>query len=127
MAETVLDASAVLAVLNGEPGSEMVAGTLPGAVVSAVNLSEVVAKLCEVGVPEKLVRQALEPLGLEVADFDIGQAFEAGLLYRSARCAGLSLGDRACLSLGKMRGATVLTADKMWAQLSLGVTVRVIR
>lgn len=127
MPEVVLDASALLALLNAEPGADVVAEALPGAVISAVNLSEVVAKLCEVGISENVVHQVLEPLGLEVVPFSEEQAYQAGLLCASTRCAGISLGDRACLSLGKMLGAVTLTADKTWAALSIGTTIRVIR
>jgi ribonuclease VapC len=127
MAEIVLDASALLAMLNAEPGAEVVAEALPGAIISAVNLSEVVAKLCGAGMPDKMILQALEPLGLEVAAFDNEQAFHAGLMNAVTKGAGISLGDRACLSLARMLGLPALTADKMWARLSVGVTVKVIR
>ena len=50
MAEVVLDASALLALLNQEPGADVVAASLPEAVVSAVNLSEAVAKLIDLGI-----------------------------------------------------------------------------
>ena len=127
MADIVLDASAVLALLNDEPGAEVVAEALPEAVISAVNLSEVVAKLCGAGMPQKEILQALEPLGLEVAPFDDEQAYQAGFLNASTKGAGISLGDRACLSLAKTLGVAALTADKMWTRLSVGVIVKVIR
>ena len=127
MPEVVLDASALLALLNAEPGASAVAEALPEAVISAVNLSEVVAKLCGAGMPEKVVRQVLGTLGLEIVPFDEEQAYQAGLLRAAKGYAGLSLGDRACLSLGKIRGAGVLTADRTWAELSTGTGVRVIR
>ncbi|MBA3425206.1 MAG: PIN domain-containing protein, partial [Rubrobacter sp.] len=47
MSEVVLDASALLALLNREPGHEEVARIVPDAAISAVNLSEVAAKLAE--------------------------------------------------------------------------------
>jgi PIN domain nuclease of toxin-antitoxin system len=127
MPEIVLDASALLALLNAEPGGDVVTESLPRAVISAVNLSEVIAKLAESGMPEKVVRQVLEPLGLDIAPFDEEQAYQAGLLRARTRELGLSLGDRACLSLGKILNAVVLTADTTWAKLTLGVTVKTIR
>jgi ribonuclease VapC len=127
MPEVILDASALLALLNSEPGADIVTEALPGAIISAVNLSEVIAILCRTGIPEKVIRQALEPLGLEVAPFNTEQAYQAGLLYTKTQNLGISLGDRACLSLGKMLGLAVLTADKTWLKLSVGVTVKVIR
>ncbi len=127
MPEVVVDASALLALLNAEAGAEVVAEAVPRGVISAVNLSEVVAKLCEAGMPESAIRQALQPLGLEVEPFDEEQAYQAGLLRSATESAGLSLGDRVCLSLARRLGVAALTADKTWLGLSLGVAVRVIR
>ena len=127
MPEVVIDASALLALLNAEPGADIVAEALPGGVISAVNLSEVVVKLCEAGMPEKAIHQALQPLGLEIIPFDEEQAYQAGLLRASTQDRGVSLGDRACLSLAKMLGVVALTADKAWAGLSVGATIKVIR
>ncbi|OGO32660.1 MAG: twitching motility protein PilT [Chloroflexi bacterium RBG_16_56_11] len=127
MPEVVIDASALLALLNAEPGADIVAETLPGGVISAVNLSEVVAKLCDAGMPEKAIHQALQPLGLEIIPFDEEHAYQAGLLRASTQDRGVSLGDRACLSLAKMLGVVALTADKAWAGLSVGATIKVIR
>jgi ribonuclease VapC len=127
MTKVVLDASALLALLNAEPGTDIVIEGLPGAVISAVNLSEVIAKLSESGMPEKVIRQVLEPLGLEIVSFETKQAYQAGFLMAKTKIAGLSLGDRACLSLGKMLDLVTLTADKTWATLSIGVAVKAIR
>ncbi len=127
MADVVLDASALLALLNSESGAESVAAVLPDAVVSAVNLSEVVAKLAEAGMPEKAIRDALQALPLSIAPFDREQAYEAGLLRPSTRGMGLSLGDRGCLRLAQRLGVPALTADKSWGRLAVGVKVRVIR
>ena len=111
MARVVLDASAILALLNGEPGSRIVEENLPEAAVSAVNLSEVIAKLSERGMPEAAIRVALEGLGLDVHPFDGASAFSAGTLRPATRGLGLSMGDRACLTLGLSLSAPVLTAD----------------
>ncbi|MBN2240395.1 MAG: type II toxin-antitoxin system VapC family toxin [Dehalococcoidales bacterium] len=127
MTETVLDASAVLALLNAEPGSDTVVEALPEGIISAVNLSEVVGKLCDAGVPENIIHRILQPLGLEVIPFDEEQSYQAGMLRESTQNIGISLGDRACLSLAKMRGAPALTADRMWSKLEIGVSVKVIR
>ncbi len=121
MTDWVLDASALLALLNREPGAERVAEALAaGAIISAVNLSEVIARLAEIGMPGAEIREAIEPLGLDVADFDAEGAFAAGLLRPATRAAGLSFGDRACLALGAQRGVPVLTADRAWIGLDLG-------
>jgi ribonuclease VapC len=123
----VIDASALLAMLQDEPGSDRVVAALPDAAISAVNLSEVVAKLCDKGFAQDQARETLEMLSLNVVDFDLPQAVEAGLLRLTTRAFGLSLGDRACLALAARSGATALTTDKVWAQLEIGVSVDVIR
>lgn len=93
--------------------------------MSSVNLSEVVAKLAEIGMPEAEIREVIEPLGLDIIDFDEGDAFAAGLLRSVTKRAGLSLGDRACLAAGMRVGHPVLTADGGWVGLDLGPGVQV--
>jgi PIN domain nuclease of toxin-antitoxin system len=125
--EVVLDASALLALLNREPGAELVAAALSGAAVSALNLSEVVAKLSDAGMPEGAIREALQGLPLDIIPFELEQAYEAGFLRPSTKGVGLSLGDRGCLNLALRLGLPVLTADRTWQQLAVGAEVRVIR
>ena len=127
MPEVVLDASALLALLNGEDGAQMVARELSVSAISAVNYSEVVGKLAKAGMPEREIRDDLEGLHVEVVPFDSEQAFEAGFLRPATKALGLSLGDRACLSLARRLGLTALTADSTWDQLSLGIEIRLIR
>lgn len=127
MDRVVLDASALLAALAGEPGSAVVERHLESAAMSAVNLSEVVAVLSRRGVPADRVRDALEPLDLDLRPFDAADAWAAGELARIAKNAGLSLGDRACLALGKRLARPVVTADRSWRELKIGVKVIVIR
>ena len=129
--EIVLDASAVLAWLNGEPGGEQVlellAGESPLVTISAVNLCEVITKLVRDGVSAVDAERAVEDLRDYVVVFDGDQATIAGELCRLTRQHGLALGDRACLALGLQRGATVWTTDQVWKKLKLGVSVRVLR
>lgn len=127
MDELIVDASALLALLNDEPGAEVVAQAIPGAAISAVNLAEVVAKLAEMGVPEQDIRTALGPLGLETVPFDEPTAYRTGLLRPQTRRLGLSLADQACLALGLARECPVLTADRTWQSLDLGLPIRAIR
>jgi PIN domain nuclease of toxin-antitoxin system len=117
VSEVVVDSSAVLALLQGESGAHLVAATLPGALISAVNLSEVIAKLLERGVPQDVARASIEGIGLEVGDFDAAQAYACAELRLSTRQAGLSLGDRACLALAAARGLSALTADTAWSRV----------
>lgn len=128
MSSAVLDSSAVLAVFRGEPGAAVVLAALAGgAVMSAVNLAEVVTKLQEGGIPDPDIAPMIGQLHISIQDFDPGQAYTAGLLRRQTRAAGLSLGDRACLALAQQLGLPVLTADHSWTTLSLPVTVTAIR
>src|SRR5215207_4135061 len=90
----VLDASAVIAVLDREPGQEIVRPALRGALLSAVNLAEVITKLCERGVAAERAREITEDLGVEVVWFDEDLAIATGALRMATRPAGLSLGDR---------------------------------
>ena len=127
MSRVVLDASAVLALLNDEPGADRVAKVLPDSVISAVNLAEVVAKLAEAGMPGDEIREALDPLGLEVVPFEEELAYAAGELRPKTRSLGLSLGDRACLALGVRLGLSVLTTEGAWQKAAVSIPVVVIR
>jgi len=113
--------------LNAEPGSEGVARALPAAALSAVNLCEVVGKLLDAGLTAQEIRAALAPLALEVHPFERGSAHAAGELRPATRSLGLSLGDRACLALARELRAPVLTTDRRWTRLALGVEIRLAR
>lgn len=127
MSEYILDASALLSLLNAEEGAEIVQGLLRDAVISAVNLAEIVTRLSAIGMPENEIRNALALLGLKVAPFGDEQAYQAGLLYPHVRHLGLSLGDRACLALAKATASTAVTADRAWKDLDLGIRILLIR
>jgi PIN domain nuclease of toxin-antitoxin system len=127
MSGVVLDSSAVLAVINAEPGADCVIAVLDGALLSAVNHAEVVTKLTERGVNRELARSTVLKIGVQVIDFGIDLADRAGELRRETRHLGLSLGDRACLALAEHEGLPAITADKKWAAVDIGVDIRVIR
>ena len=127
MSEVVLDASALLALLNREPGHEEIARAIPHAAIGTVNLSEVAAKLAEIGMPREAIREALEGLALEIHDFGREMVFQTGLLRPITSSRGLSLGDRACLVLGKRLNLPVLTTDRAWEGLELEVEVVLVR
>ncbi|MCW3837088.1 type II toxin-antitoxin system VapC family toxin [Sphingomonas canadensis] len=123
----VLDASAVLAVLFGEPGAENIYPLLRLSLISAVNLSETVAKAQERGVPDSEMELSLKEFPLAVVPFDAEQAVAAGRLRAATRSLGLSFGDRACLALAMAKGAVAVTMDRSWAALDLPVAVQVAR
>jgi ribonuclease VapC len=127
MNNCVLDASAILTLLNNEAGAGTVQELLPGAIVSAVNYAEVVTRLSLLGMPENEIREALEILGLEIISFDEEQSFQAGMLVNVSRQFGLSLGDRACLALALKSNLPAITSDRAWQGVKAGIDVRLIR
>lgn len=127
MSETiVLDASAVLALMNAEPGQEEVADVLAEAFLSAVNLAEVVSKLAERGMPAAEALADALSLDMRVIPLDAGIV---GALRPLTWAAGLSLGDRCCLALAQQRNAVVVTCERAWVQLApaLGLRIRNVR
>ena len=121
----VLDASAVLALLQEEPGADEVESLLDSALMSSVNLSEVIQKAEQHGVNTEGLEYDLEALGIEFRDFDVGTARPAAELW--SKGSGLSLGDRACLALAASERFPAVTADGRWSKLKLPVDVRVVR
>lgn len=128
MSRAVLDASAILALLYHEPGTDkLTPELLANATCSTVNLAEVLTKLVSAGgVPDEAWEDALSTIR-ESAPFTDDQAKIAGSLVTQTRALGLSLGDRACLALGLALKAPVYTADKSWKTLKLDVRIHVIR
>jgi len=123
----VLDASAALALLLNEPGSEKVASAIHGAIISSVNVCEVYAKSVDLGKDVGAARDFLLSLPIGVIGFDEAYARIAGELRQQTRQYGLSLGDRACLATAILEKRPVMTADKAWRNLDLGIEVIVIR
>jgi ribonuclease VapC len=127
MAEAVLDASALLAFLQNEPGADKVEAVLTRSCISAVNLAETLSKLVQHGKPLDAVAYQIERLRLPVIPFDAPEAKIVASLWPTTRASGLSLGDRACLALGLRLDLPVLTAERAWANLKIGVSVGLIR
>ncbi len=123
----VLDASALLAYLQREPGAGSVRAVLGGAIMSTVNWTEVVQKAAGSESEAAELQVGLESLGLVLEPFSATQAGIAGSLRGSTAEFGLSLGDRACLALAIEKGERILTADRIWTRLPLGVGIEVIR
>ena len=121
----VLDASAILALLQEEPGADEVESVLDGASMSTVNLSEVIQKGEQHQVNTEGLEYDLEALGIEFRDFDVAAARPTAQLW--AKGSGLSLGDRACLSLAVELERPAVTADTRWAAIEVTVPVRVVR
>jgi len=123
----VLDASALLAFLQNEPGNEVVAGWLGEALISSVNWCEVIQKCVAKGVDTEGLSGDMAALGIRIVPYTEQHAETAGRLWLVSRTLGLSLGDRSCLALGMDRKVPVLTTDRAWLDLDIGLDIRAIR
>jgi ribonuclease VapC len=126
----VIDTSAIIALLNQEKGYEIVEKELGNAIVSSVNFSEAITVANrEIFESDKTSR--MEGINLlkntfhHIIDFNVEQAIIAASFDEITK--KLSLGDRACLALAKYKNCSVLTGDRVWKELELGVDVRLIR
>ena len=127
MSQVVFDSSAVLALLHGEPGDDLVLSLAPNAVLSAVNAAEVQTRLIQRGAAPMRAWESVLSSVRAIVSFDESMAETAGSLISKTQPYGLSLGDRACLALGLAIHAPVYTADRAWSQLQVGATIRLIR
>lgn len=127
MSKYVLDASAVLALLNQETGKERVEAVLADSCISTVNYCEVLGKLIDAGMSEGDARESVELLNVEVVGFDVDLARLAAVLRPTTKKLGLSLGDRSCLALALARRNTAVTTERVWPKLKIGVKIELIR
>jgi PIN domain nuclease of toxin-antitoxin system len=123
----VLDASAVLAYLQGETGHDSVAGLLDQAVMSSVNAAEVVGLLAARGATRVQAERLIRAIQIPMVGFGAEHVLSTGMLRAATKDLGLSLGDRACLATAELLGATVVTADRAWADLKLRIPIQLIR
>ena len=126
--KVVLDASALLALILDEPGAEGVQGVLDQEVLlSVVNFAEVIGRAERAGIKPEDARGGILALPLQLVVLDEKMAFEMGKLVGVGRPLGLSLGDCACLATARVLEASVLTADKAWSKLNVGLKIKLIR
>ncbi|HEX2222987.1 MAG TPA: type II toxin-antitoxin system VapC family toxin [Thermoanaerobaculia bacterium] len=129
----ILDASALLAYLQDEPGAALVEeALLAGATISAINWAETLSKLAEQGqepgaVAERLENRGILPFALQVHPVDEPLARHIAVLRPVTRQLGLSLGDRACLALSLHLEKGILTADRHWGKLDFPFEITMIR
>lgn len=123
----VIDASAALACILGEQGGEEVLEQIDGASISAVNWAEVVEKAITANVDDRSLRAVFEGLGASVLPVDAEHAEYAARLRAATRGLGLSLADRICFAVAAANGMPVVTADRNWAKVDVGVEVQLIR
>jgi ribonuclease VapC len=118
----------VLALLQEEPGADVVESALDDAEMSSVNVSEVLQKAEQHGIDTEGLEVDIEALGVRLHAFDTRDARAAADLWHVTRAAGLSLGDRACLALAQRLGGVAVTADSRWAELDgIDVPVEIVR
>ncbi len=127
LTEYVLDASALLALVNEEPGADKVRPLMPRSIISAVNFCEVVHKLRRRGLPVETVRTTVTPLLPPPIPFDEPLAYVTASLHEKTRDQGISLAECACLALALSRSAPAVTAEKTWEACDVGVRVIRIR
>lgn len=125
--KVVFDASALLALLNKEPGYTIAEKYLSQAMMSTINLAEVLTILIGIGIPQFEAVTMTTELIADIVPFDAEQALETAYLRQKTKPFGLSLGDRACLALAQRQQLTVITADKIWKEINLPIEVIVIR
>ncbi len=118
MINNVLDSSAILAVLNQENGAEKALRFFADAIVSNVNVAEILTKSIENGHSKDTAIEAFNLLQIKIVDFDFEQAAKAAELRPLTKHLGLSLGDRSCIALAILQNATAVTADKEWKKLA---------
>lgn len=128
MNKAVIDASALLAFLKGEKRAlNVLEEVLPGALISSVNFCEVATILGSLGMPEEKIEEAVEETVSEIIPFDTSQAMLAAKLRDLTKPYGLSLGDRACLALGLVYKLPVYTADRIWKEIKIDMSIELIR
>ena len=116
-----------MALLNEETGHDKVEVVLADSAMSSVNLCEVMGKLIDAGLSEEDARESIDLLNIEIISFDTAQANMAAALRPTTKKFGLSLGDRSCLASGISRRHTVITAERGWAKLRVGIKIELIR
>jgi ribonuclease VapC len=129
MTRFVLDASAILALLLGEPGADKVKAGLDGSLMTTVNFAEVVGHYAKLGVARHDIEMLLRSLPIRLVPVDAVLSYDAGMLRPITLEGGLSLGDRYCLALAKREGLPALTAERRWPTIAAaaGVMIEMIR
>jgi ribonuclease VapC len=120
----VIDTSALIAAVMVERGAEVAEAAMVGGCISHVNVTESIAILIRKGFTFDDALALVIDTRLTWHATNTNDAYEAARLVQTP---GLSLGDSFCLALAKSLKTSAVTADRMWAELNLGVAVELIR
>jgi PIN domain nuclease of toxin-antitoxin system len=123
---SLLDTSALIALLKKEPGHEVIADIIAGSSISSVNLSEFIAVLTRSGVSESDIDEIITDLMPQIIPFCENISIKTGKLSKLTQEYGLSLGDRACIATGDYYKMVIYTTDKIWAKLNNVVSTEII-
>ncbi|WP_037541891.1 PIN domain-containing protein [Sphingomonas sp. SKA58] len=128
MANGLLDTSAVLAFVLGEPHDVDEDQVLAGAAICSTSLTELIAVLTLREIPPEIIKATIEDFGLRVLPFTETAAEIAGTLLPEARHLGMTLADCASIATAIEKGLVVWTANPRWTQLRAdGATIEPIR
>jgi len=119
MSKVVLDSSALIALIKNEAGADLVEQHLGRIVMSSLNIAEAAGILIDLGLSHEECKNNIEPYIDVIVPLDIQQSFEIAFLKKHTKHKGLSIGDRACITLGIETGLPIYTADRIWAGLNL--------
>lgn len=123
----MLDASALLALVQNEKGADFVIEHLADSVICSVNYSETISKLLRYNVGFTDATSIVSDLAIPLIDFDKEMADEAAKLKAQTRSFGLIMRDLACFALTKVYNYDVITADAIWQKANTGVIIKLIR
>jgi ribonuclease VapC len=124
----VMDSSAILAILRGEPGCDYVQELLQSeeCAISSVNMAEVGSKLIDYGLPPEEFPRIARQLQIDIVDFNTDQSIQSAQIRKITRSAGLSLGDRACVALTQLMKGCVVTSDRAWIDIAETTQIKVL-
>jgi ribonuclease VapC len=124
----VMDSSAILAILRGEPGCDYVQELLQSeeCSISSVNMAELGSKLIDYGLPPEEFPRIARQLQIDIIDFNTMQSIQSAQIRKITRSAGLSLGDRACVALAQLMQGCVVTSDRAWLDIAETTQIKVL-
>ena len=118
----VFDSSALIMLFAKEKGYEIIKQHMKNAIISSVNIAEVYKYCIEVqNLTEDDCRSLIKLSGIKIIEFCEEQALITAKIIKKTKPYGLSLGDRACIALAMLKKHPVLTCDKIWQKVDLGI------